>query len=329
MVGHDTALRTVLQDLRTGRWMSMRALLTHVNYPVDWAMWSHRTQVLGEAAAGSSVVGAWLKEEPASPAGRVMHARVLVERALRAHHCRHPRTQEMWKQAAEACLLAAHYAPADPVPWVCRLRLALMDKDQQAAVHRQVPPETTLPPGPWGLLYEATARDLYNREAHHQMMSFLATRTGGSWGQANLFVQWVMERTPEGSALLVLPLYVRTALWRQRRSPGGHLDVAWVDERARREAMWGLLNWFQLSQPSSRSLLDLNHLAHALWAARLYAEAGTVFEAMGPYATTRPWEYHTDKRVRPPEYVATEWFVRARNQCRNASPSALRASVRC
>lgn len=90
--GHDTALRSALQEVRAGRWMSMRILLEQTG---TWSQWTRRTQVLAASAAGTDVVRAWLAEEPHSVAGAVMHARVVVERALRAHREAHPRTREL------------------------------------------------------------------------------------------------------------------------------------------------------------------------------------------------------------------------------------------
>src|SRR6478752_5311821 len=86
--GHDNELRAALQDLRTGRWVSMRNLLESTT---DWALWTQRTQVLGAVAAGSDAVQAWRAEEPGSVIAVVMHARVVVERTVRAHREGHHR----------------------------------------------------------------------------------------------------------------------------------------------------------------------------------------------------------------------------------------------
>lgn len=45
--GHDNELRAAVQDLRTGRWLSMRNLLAET---LDWTMWTQRTQVLATVA---------------------------------------------------------------------------------------------------------------------------------------------------------------------------------------------------------------------------------------------------------------------------------------
>lgn len=171
--GHDNDLRAALQDLRTGRWVSMRNLLESTP---DWTLWTQRTQVLGAVAAGSDAVQAWLAEEPRSVAAAVMHARVVVERAVRAHREGHHRAQELWREAWEACRSAAHATPADPVPWVCLLALSQLDERQELQEHRLHPPGPMLFPGPWGLLAEADRRDPCNREAYHRMLQFVYAR---------------------------------------------------------------------------------------------------------------------------------------------------------
>ena len=186
--GHDHPLRVALQDLRTGRWLAMRNLLESTP---DWALWTQRTQVLAAVAAGSDAVHAWLAEEPRSVAATVMHARVAVERAVRAHREKHPRAQELWQEAWEGCRSAAHASPADPVPWVCLLALSQLDEGQRLEEHRLLPPGPMLFPGPWGLLAEADKRDPCNREAYHRMLQFVYARsTGGTLSEAVNFVQW-------------------------------------------------------------------------------------------------------------------------------------------
>ena len=59
--GPDHALRAVLQEVRTGRWVAMRTLLAETT---EWWLWTQRTQILAAAAAGSAVVRAWLGAVP-------------------------------------------------------------------------------------------------------------------------------------------------------------------------------------------------------------------------------------------------------------------------
>ncbi|MGW4028720.1 hypothetical protein ACWEFL_05250 [Streptomyces sp. NPDC004838] len=316
--GHDNELRTAMQDLRTGRWLSMRNLL---NSTPGWGLWTQRTQVLAAVAAGSDTVQAWRTEEPDSLAAIVMQCRVAVERALRAHREEHPRTQELWHEAWEACRIAAHHAPDDPVPWVCLLALAQLDEKQRLDEHRQVPPGPMLFPGPWGLLAEAHKRDPFNREAYHRMLQFVyARRAGGHLSEAVNFVQWAASAAPAGSALLVLPLHVRVERYRRDRGHERALDLHWVTEDAIREAMLALEGWFDHTNPIESSLLDLNHLAHALWGAGRFIEAARVFDALGSYFTAPPWQYRSQNPADPG--TAEEIFLRARSRSFTAARDA-------
>ncbi|MGW6457204.1 hypothetical protein ACWF94_15010 [Streptomyces sp. NPDC055078] len=316
--GHDSELRTAMQDLRTGRWLSMRNLL---NSTSDWGVWTQRTQVLAAVAAGSDTVQAWRTEEPGSLAAIVMQCRVSVERALRANREKHARTQELWHEAWEACRIAAHQGPDDPVPWVCLLALSQLDEKQRLDEHRQIPPGPMLFPGPWGLLAEAHKRHPYNREAYHRMLQFAyARRPGGHLSEAVNFVQWAASAAPAGSALLVLPLFVRMERYRRDNGHERALDLHWVTDDANREAMLALESWFDLVDPAESSLLDLNQLAHALWGASRFIEAARVFRALGPYYTAPPWLYRSQNPADPG--LAEEVFLRARARCLTAASDA-------
>ncbi|WP_432096468.1 hypothetical protein [Streptomyces sp. bgisy100] len=309
--GHDTALRVAMDDLRAGRWLSMRNLLADTP---TWALWTQRTQILAAGAAGSDVVQAWRSEEPRSVAAAVMRTRVAVERTLRAHREGHPRTGELWREAWESCRVTAHTAPEDPVPWVCLLALARLDPEQQSPEHRVPPPGPMLFPGPWGLLAEAARRDPGNREAHHRMLQFYCVRQAHrSLAEAVAFAQWAASSASEGSPLLALPLYVRVERYRMEQGHEKALDLHWVAEDATRDARRALHGWFDRTAPEACSLLDLNHLAHALWGALQFGDAARVFQALGPYCTALPWAYRTPEPggTEP----AQEVFLRARARC--------------
>ncbi|MEU8825531.1 hypothetical protein [Streptomyces sp. NPDC048636] len=309
--GHDDGLRIAVQDLRTGRWISMRNLLAETP---TWALWTQRTQVLAAVAAGSNVVDTWRTEEPRSVAALVMHTRVMVERAVRAHREGHQRTRELWQEAWESCRMAAHNSAADPVPWVCLLALAQLDGRQRMAEHRVDPPGPLLFPGPWGLLAEADRRDPYNREAYHRMLQFVyMRRAGGSLAEAVNFVQWVVSGAPEGSPLYVLPLYVHVERYREERGFEKALDLHWATEDAARDANRALHGWFERADPMTSSLLDLNHLAHALWGGLQFPDAARVFKALGPYFTTLPWACRTTDPADRAQ--AEDTFLRARTRC--------------
>ena len=317
--GHDSELRSAMEDLRTGRWLSMRNLLTATS---DWALWTQRTQVLAAVAAGSDAVQAWRAEEPRSLAATVMHCRVTVERVLRAHREGHRRTQELWHEAWEACRIAAHQAPEDPVPWVCLLALAQLDEKQRMDEHRVAPPGPMLFPGPWGLLAEADKRDPHNREAYHRMLQFVyARKSGGHLSEAVNYAQWASSSAPGGSALRALPLYVRVERYRREKGHEKALDLHWVTDDAARDAERALHFWLDLVDPAGSSLLDLNHLAHALWGAHRFTDAARVFEALGPYYTAPPWAYRTHSPGNPG--LAEEVFLRARSRCLAAARDAV------
>ncbi|MBB5935512.1 hypothetical protein [Streptomyces zagrosensis] len=315
--GHDSRLRNAIQDVRTGRWVAMRDLLGSTP---DWATWTQRTQVLAATAAGSDVVRAWRLEEPGNVAALVMHTRVLVERAVRAHREGHRHTRELWQEAWEACQLAAHHNPADPVPWVCLVALAQLDERQQLAEHQMRPPEPMLFPGPWGLLTEAHRRDPYNREAYHRMLQFVHARSGGGLlSEAVNFARWASSRAPAGPAVHVLPLYVHVERYRAERGHQQALDLHWTSDEALRAADHALRYWFVYTAPAACSLLDLNYLAHALWAALRFADAAAVFQALGPYYTPMPWACR-GQGVGGRE-AAEEVFLRARGRCLAAARS--------
>jgi hypothetical protein len=313
--GHDAELRAALQDLRTGRWMAMRDLLERTT---AWWQWTARTQVLAAAAAGTDVVRAWRAEEPESVPAAVMHARVAVERALRARREVHRRTHELWIEAWDASHTATRIAEPDPVPWVCLLALAQLDAGLRWEEHRVAAPEPTLPVGPWGLLTEAGKRDPYNREAHHRMLQFLYARgSSGRLAEAAGYAQWAAGSAPPGSALHMLPLYVRVERYRRGAGQDAALDLHWVAEDATREAREALDTWYARAGAAERSPLDLNHLAHALWGALRFRDAARVFDALGPYWTPLPWAHRTTDPGDPAR--ALEVFLQARARCRAAA----------
>ncbi|MFD2121319.1 hypothetical protein ACFSNO_19510 [Streptomyces cirratus] len=260
--------------------------------------------------------------DPPGPAGggagrdgapaAVMHTRVTVERAVRAHRSGHPRTRELWQEAWTACRDTAAIRPADPVPWVCLLALAPLDEDRRMDEHRLAPPGPMLPAGPWGILAEADERDPHNREAYHRMLQFVYAGTPGPLTEAANFAHWAAGSAPPGSAAHVLPLYVRVERYRRERGQEKALDLHWVAEEAIRDAGHALDRWFLSADPRRVSPLDLNHLAHALWGAHRFEEAARVFDAIGPYWTPLPWAYRT--RAPADQALAEEVFLQARSR---------------
>ncbi|WP_042802112.1 hypothetical protein [Streptomyces sp. C] len=309
--GLDNDLRAAVQDLRTGRWLSMARLLERTD---GWGLWTQRTQVLAAVAAGSDVVQAWRSEQPTSMAATVMHTRVAVERAVRAHRAGHPRTHELWQEAWQSCRTTAGLSPSDPVPWVCLLALALLDEERLMDEHRLPPPGPMLPAGPWGILAQADERDPHNREAYHRMLQFVHAGAPGPRprSEAVNFARWAVAAAPPGSAVHLLPLYVHVERYRREGGQERALDLHWVAEDAIRDAVHALDAWFRYADPAQASPLDLNHLAHALWGAHRFEAAARVFDAMGGYWTTLPWAQRTRDPADPA--LAEEVFLRARSR---------------
>jgi hypothetical protein len=312
--GFDRELAGALEELRAGHWMAMRTLLARTG--PAWGLRTSRSQVLGVAAAGSQVVEAWLREMPEDDDAWMMQARVRVERAVRAHRERHHRAAELEAAARRECLAAAERLPADPVPWVCLLALAKLDREQIRTEHRERAAEPMLPSGPWGLLYRAYERDRYNREAHHRMLHFLHVRAEDdhTWRASPIdFGRWVCSWAPAGSELLALPLYAHVEQFRRHlahRRDDPLLRQQWAHDPIALETRSALHGWFDQTDPASQSVMDLNHLAHALWAGHRNTDAARVFSALGPYFTRQPWVHVTEDPGRPD--AAKSEFMRAR-----------------
>lgn len=305
--GFDDALRTALDDIRAGRWRSTSTLLRSCP---TWGVRTSRSQVLASAvaAAQGDAVEAWLQEEPDANAV-MMRARVRVQQALNAHRAGQRGAGVLADRARAACVEAARYWPADPVPWICLIVLAQLDwpeAGRRRPEHRAQPPEYMLPPGPWGLLHEADKRDPGSREAWHRMIQ--ALRAYG----ANVYdvVRWICTWAPEGSPLLLLPLYLHAEHYAEERARGALTPLYWTTDPISHYTWRALTGWFMHADRASRALQDLNHLAQALFSSGLYAEAAPVFEAIGPFVTPEPW---TCVAEAPEKWL--EQFERARDRC--------------
>jgi hypothetical protein len=311
--GLDGELRAVVEEVEAGRWMAMRDLLA-ASYTSP-GLRTARSQVLGAVAAGSTVVEEWRREEPTSVDAAIMVARVAVERALRASRQRPDRAGVLAGRARETCWSAVRTAPADPVPWVCLLALAQLDLAGTVQEHRASAPwgESFLPVGPWGLLHEAMLRDPVCREGHVRMLQFWLSRPVNQMSSTWNFVFYVEDQAPAGSPLLVLPLLAHAEHYRALHAVG-RLETAdsrqWQlsESIARRtERAWAY--WFRQQQAEPVTAVDLNLLAHALWAGRRRDEASAVFDVIGPHASRIPWAY-----VAGAEGPEQEFLV-ARTQC--------------
>lgn len=315
-VGLDSELRIALEEVRIGRWLAMRDLLARTGD--RWGLRTARSQVLASAAARSHVVREWLAEEPGSVDAMMMRARVGTERVLRAHRSGHEDAAQLAEQARSTVWDAARLARADPVPWVCLLALAVLDAEQLMPEHRMAAPEDMLPPGPWRLLQEARRRDPYNREAHHRMLQFLLKARLGGPAQALNFAHWVgtWVELESGSPLLVLPVYAYAQHYWDKRE-GGRYDpigrVQWTREPLTTDVDRALRGWFRRAVPAESSPLDLNHLAHALWAGRRFDEGAEVFGVLGTHVTAQPWTMVAADPADPQSGL--DEFLKARRQC--------------
>ncbi|MBD0741895.1 hypothetical protein [Streptomyces sp. CBMA152] len=316
--GFDPELRAVLADLQLGRWLAVRDLLARTGG--NWMLRTSRTQVLAAAAARTDAVEAWLVEEPESADAVVMRARVAVERALQAHRGEHTTAALLEQEARHACLVAARQIPVDPVPWVGLLALAQVDTDLRCPEHWRVAWEDMLPAGPWGLLARVGERDPGgNREAHHRVLQFFYACPHTSVADAINFAQWTVSWAPVGSPLRMLPLYAyMESYWRHRQD--GTADPLQHRQWSREPVVHYVRRAFQgwSERPAaSTSVVDLNYLAHALWAGHQYEDAAKVFRALDRHATRLPWAYVCDDPGRPE--AAVREFVRARAQCLTTS----------
>ncbi|MFD3379527.1 MULTISPECIES: hypothetical protein [unclassified Streptomyces] len=300
--GPDENLRLACEDLQLDRWLEAKRLLRDTGS--DWTLRTSRSQVLARVAANYRAIDAWCAEEPDDWDALMMRARVLTERVLNTHRAGGSGRDLMRAAAAArlACKAAAERWPDDPVPYVCYLALAQTDTDRQfphSPVHWEEHRNDNdmLPPGPWRVLAWADQRDQYNREAYHRMLNVFQARQTGVLD----FAQTVAAFAPEGSPLVLLPLYAFTEAYRRQLEGGRTVSVIgyWATVDKAHYARRALHEWFEFrptppEQLPARSLVDLNYLAYTLTATGEGNAAG-VFEAIGPYATAAPWIHVTPK----------------------------------
>ncbi|MBC2878000.1 MULTISPECIES: hypothetical protein [Streptomyces] len=276
----DRPLRAAVDDAAMGRWEGPRDLLAATGH--DWDRRIFRLQVLARAGVNLRFAETWSRAEPGSPDALAVLAHVQALRSLVAGR---DAGRELMEQAWETCLATAEAAPADPSPWVVLLALV--------RVHA---PDRELLGQIWN---EATARDPYNREAHHEVLTFLFDRNHGSGGE---MFHWALERAqtaPAGLPLAVLPLVALAESYRQRRAESGGaygLTVhPWNDCPHIDRVLDG---WWRHRSPRPHAQFadDANYLAHALGFAGRHAEAHEVFTAIGPYACDAPWSYCGEPR---------------------------------
>ncbi|MFJ7275492.1 hypothetical protein [Kitasatospora sp. NPDC098663] len=281
--GLDDALRTAVDDLRAGRWLSTQRLLATTAQ--NLGLRTSRTQVLALVAARSTVLTDWAREDPGDPGLAILRTRVMVEHALAAAEAGSPAAGHLERAARESCRAAAEAVPSDPVPWVCLLALAMLDRSKSRPEHRCRSSDPMLPLGPWGLLDEALTRDPGNREAHHRVLRY--------WLQAYRpaaadFVHLAMSKASAGSPLAVLPLYLSVEHYRNEPRRNAAVLRQWLREPHFSRAQRAYESW-SASEPGSWPVVDLSYLTHALWASARMAAAVEVFTMLGQFASRVPW----------------------------------------
>ncbi|MFE0422994.1 hypothetical protein [Streptomyces sp. NPDC058953] len=141
---------------------------------------------------------------------------------------------------------------------------------------------------------EIKQRDPWNREAHHEVVTYLFPRHHGAEGEAAWWAEEQAATAPQGLPIAVLPLVVlaeahRSRQERDRRAYGLAIHP-WVECP---QIDHVLERWWRYRAPHSHACFadDANYLAHAMSYASRHHEAQEVFDAIGPYATHVPWSY--------------------------------------
>ncbi|WP_266823285.1 hypothetical protein [Streptomyces sp. NBC_00038] len=275
----------MLDDAAMGRWEGARELLAAT--ATDWDRRISRLQVLARAGVRLTFADTWAQAEPRSPHALALLATVQALRSMAG-----PRgggNNVAMAQAWEVCDAACEALPADPAPYVVMLALLRYhspsrDRQWRATVQTV-----------WKQVGE---RDPWNREAHHELLTYMFPSWHGVGGEV---FHWAQERcahTPRGLPLHTLPLVALAESHRVRMEKEGHrygLTVhPWTDNPSTRQT-WE--NWWTYRAPGSPHAAfheDANYLAHALSFANQHREAAEVFDAIGPYATDVPWSYCGD-----------------------------------
>ncbi len=305
--GADRDLAQASLDLRAGRFHEARAVIAATR--ADFELRANRSLVLGSVAADLDVVERWIAEEPSNPDALLVYARTAVARALRAADAGDERAGDLTALAQRACLVSADADPKDPTPWAGLLALARL------GCARLPGPDGVSALGPWDLLGEACARQPMHREAHHRMLACFYVRHGGEQGAMWEVARWIAVNSPADCSLQLLPLSAYIEHYRELRddpAQGQAVARQWSDQHALFTALHVFEGWFRTVQREPLvPVADLSVLAHALYMGDRFWEAGTVFRAMGRYASTHPWSLFGDPAVE---------LIRARRRCQVRAP---------
>lgn len=286
-----------------GRWEGARELLTATG--TDWDRRIFRLQVLARAGAQLTFADTWVQAEPLSPHALALFAHVQALRSMAGG--RGGGQSEAMEQAWQVCHDAADAFPADPSPFVVMLALLRFHSPARDRQWRATVFEV------WE---EIEKRDQWNREAHHEVLTYLFPAWHGVGGDMFHWAQERCNQAPQGLPVHVLPLVALAESHRQRMERDGDrygLSIhPWTDNPA---TMLAWTNWWAYRAPARPHAAfheDSNYLAHALSFAGRHRQAAEIFDAIGPYATDVPWSYCGD---------AQQLFVRHRAWAlKSASP---------
>ncbi|MEV7197162.1 hypothetical protein AB0N81_35950 [Streptomyces sp. NPDC093510] len=271
----DEALRRVLQDASMGRWEGPRDLLGSTG--PDWDRRIFRLQVLAEAGARLRFADTWAKAEPRSPHALALLANV---QALRAMIVGRDAGRTLMEEAWATSRAALDVWPQDVAPLIVMLAL----------LRTHAPDRDTL----CHVWEEIKQRDPWNREAHHEVITYLLPRHHGKPGEAAWWAEEQASVAPQGLPIAALPLVALAEAHRSRQeqdqTPYGLTIHPWVDCPQIDPV---LERWWRYRAPQPHACFadDANYLGHALSFANRHHEALEVFDAIGPYATQVPWSY--------------------------------------
>jgi hypothetical protein len=291
----DVALAEARDALASGDWGPAREVLAETRRAAEGPEWdrrSHRVRVLAEAVANSSWVERWQVLEPVNPDAALLRAQVETVRALRGSLSGRAVYSETATEALELCEHAAEMAPGDPTPWVVMLTLSRAADRGTKSGHNEF----------WRRWQQMRARDSFNRDGHHEALTYLFAAWCGSHEEMYDFAYWLAGEAPAGSPLAVLPLVAHAEVYRtatagvpkQRQpSPFAHWSRPLVSTDVDRV----LRSWLGTAiVPHAQADLDRNYLLHAMvCSGRVDTdETRALFDAIGSHAMRVPWSYTGD-----------------------------------
>ena len=333
--GRDTELARAISDLTTGGFLgSTRDLLASVRRQDDRR--AYCTSVLAAVLVSRRLDSAalWLTDEPGDPDALMLHARVLVVRAIHAARGMESHAQALAAHAARACQKAMLAAVGDPTPPVALLHLGETGLDLPGLRFNARTLDDLPINAPWNLLDEVLKRAPDHREAFHRLIPLCHVfsdtapwrpdgptpeqrQAANARARAQVAV-WAADRAPAGSPLKLLRLW-----YAAERDPfsdkaeemrlRNHLHVHGEASRERylndrvpaieqrwRHALQATAvkladRWFGGGgDPPYMPLSDISFLANYLYRCGELRTARLALEWMVPYATAQPWQREGD-----------------------------------